>query len=877
MAIISTINPFGTPEGLVDKAIGDAYPNVRHVAENMEFVKHVSHHMANIYRVGASATEIDHLADKILMMESLESQVDEVLAAEASIASYVTNTPASSGVVSTYAVLLTKSFGAQVQTIHTSGYATLGDGGHGSYIRVASEPPFGGVRLLDRYLPNGTIDNTHGGWLRPVGLITPSMYGGDAAVAASTAFHYNTAFFIPGNISAKLSVTLATLAEVNDGPGRHQALMKVFEWARTVYGGQGSTINIQIEDSGLVDVEAYDIGGGNVVPHWYGGSVGMLLTGRDKTIDTRIGKSIVFGARGESDYPIERKSSQYRVTFTLADAQADLPAHMVAGYSVTIKDVTGHTNDADVLEGGCLVEYVAPDRRSFRATLTDARTADMVSDPICTFTIEIPRTSIRYAPRLETIGSTFNITAATPANPMVVTVPGHNFIAHTSTNEQFVFIEGVVGTTQLNGRIYRVGVVAGDNITLYATEAIATPINGSGYSAYVSGGQIRKVQESWTGSDLEAYFNISSGARFETSKIGIGWGGWFYGLTGTLADQDTFFIEDMNSLLYINSGTSLAGAGDKILRAASARFKINQSGLGGGGCQSTVYGASGSVGRSIRSYLSGGNRETVIISEKSVCILSQGSANSGTVTLASITDSLLVAYPIRIRGGSRNLYAIDGMITVGDGTDIGAGTTVLDGLGGRALISGDPTINTERLPLGAFVLIKNGVGGSQGNRGGARWVASSSADQTPAMVAVAKTQIVEGTINVAAGGVINIATAGRLTKYQINSITAQTVPGTIDTINHTSFTGRINIRHQDLTLLDIGAGEVGELTINNTMVLSTNQLINAFVMGGTYSSGIPYVTVKTVVVGQITFQIHNLGAATLGGGGSLIIGYDLVN
>ena len=57
------------------------------------------------------------------------------------------------------------SIAANYLAIMTTGFGSAGDGGHGMYKRVASQPSsLGRFRSSDRYLPNGTTDNTNGGW-----------------------------------------------------------------------------------------------------------------------------------------------------------------------------------------------------------------------------------------------------------------------------------------------------------------------------------------------------------------------------------------------------------------------------------------------------------------------------------------------------------------------------------------------------------------------------------------------------------------------------------------------------------------------------------------------------------------------------------------
>lgn len=78
------------------------------------------------------------------------------------------------------------------------------------------------------------------------------------------------------------------------------------------------------------------------------------------------------------------------------------------------------------------------------------------------------------------------ITAATKANPCVITVPGHAY-----TTADWIYIAGVVGMTQLNGKYYKITNVAGNNLTLAGLNGAA--INSTGYGTYVSGGTTARV------------------------------------------------------------------------------------------------------------------------------------------------------------------------------------------------------------------------------------------------------------------------------------------------------------------------------------------------------------------------------------------------
>ena len=80
----------------------------------------------------------------------------------------------------------------------------------------------------------------------------------------------------------------------------------------------------------------------------------------------------------------------------------------------------------------------------------------------------------------------FNITAASQANPAVITAPGHNIVIG-----DWIFVTGIVGMTQLNGLFFLATNVAGNNITIATVNG--QPINSLGYPAWVSGGTIARV------------------------------------------------------------------------------------------------------------------------------------------------------------------------------------------------------------------------------------------------------------------------------------------------------------------------------------------------------------------------------------------------
>ncbi|WP_421707122.1 ubiquitin-activating E1 FCCH domain-containing protein [Algihabitans sp.] len=80
------------------------------------------------------------------------------------------------------------------------------------------------------------------------------------------------------------------------------------------------------------------------------------------------------------------------------------------------------------------------------------------------------------------------IGSATAANPVAVSANGHGY-----ANGDEVFISGVVGMTELNGRNFRVANATANSFTLKGVDGVN--IDGTGYEAYVSGGSVARVYE----------------------------------------------------------------------------------------------------------------------------------------------------------------------------------------------------------------------------------------------------------------------------------------------------------------------------------------------------------------------------------------------
>lgn len=91
-----------------------------------------------------------------------------------------------------------------------------------------------------------------------------------------------------------------------------------------------------------------------------------------------------------------------------------------------------------------------------------------------------------------TLDSPITITGATKANPVVVTAPAHGL-----SNGNQIKIDNVLGMTELNGNSY---LIANITTNTFELQSLASAnVNGTAYTTYVSGGQVRLMVTSITG------------------------------------------------------------------------------------------------------------------------------------------------------------------------------------------------------------------------------------------------------------------------------------------------------------------------------------------------------------------------------------------
>ena len=207
-----------------------------------------------------------------------------------------------------------------------------------------------------------------------------------------------------------------------------------------------------------------------------------------------------------------------------------------------------------------------------------------------TYMLEFGNQYIRfYKDNGQILESDVTISGATQANPVVVTATGHSY-----SNGDEISISGVVGMTELNNKRYLVANKTTN--TFEITDVDGTNINGTGFTAYTSGGVANRVYEISTPYLTAELFDLKfaqsadvmyiTHPNHEVEKLSrTGHTSW------TLADVDFTdgpYLDDNITTTTLNPGSHTVGTGVAVV--ASATTGINSD----SGFQST------DVGRLIR-------------------------------------------------------------------------------------------------------------------------------------------------------------------------------------------------------------------------------------------------------------------------------------
>jgi hypothetical protein len=131
-------------------------------------------------------------------------------------------------------------------------------------------------------------------------------------------------------------------------------------------------------------------------------------------------------------------------------------------------------------------QYIAPVKDPSKRT----RLIEFVFNEADAFIIEIGEFYFRFFTLGAAVTETgVSISGATQANPVVITTGA----AHGYTTGDEIIITGVVGMTELNSKRYRITVLSGTTFSLQDLDG--NNIDGTGFTAYASGGTSSKIYE----------------------------------------------------------------------------------------------------------------------------------------------------------------------------------------------------------------------------------------------------------------------------------------------------------------------------------------------------------------------------------------------
>jgi len=260
-------------------------------------------------------------------------------------------------------------------------------------------------------------------------------------------------------------------------------------------------------------------------------------------------------------------------------------------------DLSKYTSACKTLENFVIYPHGSAARRSgtqFVAEVKDSskktRLIPFEFSTTQTYMMEFGNQYIRfYKDNGAILEGNVTISGATQANPVVITATGHSY-----SNGDEIEISGVVGMTELNGKRYLVANKTTN--TFEITNIDGTNINGTGFTAYASGGVANRVFEISTpyleAELFELKFAQSADVMYithpnhEVEKLSrTGHTSW------TLADVDFTdgpYLDNNITATTLNPGSHTVGTGVAVV--ASATTGIN----GGSGFLAT------DVGRLIR-------------------------------------------------------------------------------------------------------------------------------------------------------------------------------------------------------------------------------------------------------------------------------------
>jgi hypothetical protein len=177
-------------------------------------------------------------------------------------------------------------------------------------------------------------------------------------------------------------------------------------------------------------------------------------------------------------------------------------------------------------------------------------------------------------------GSADTITAATQANPVVLTITSHSI-----NNGDEIAIAAIVGMTELNGNTYVARVTDADTVELYKD---GTTVDGTGYTAYTSGGTATPLTYTQV-KDVKNISGLGSGSSTDIDVTNLDSIAKEYRLG--LQDQGEFSCE--YNAVPDDTGQAAVESGKRA--ATTLNWKLQLADMAVGGFANTAYNFDGLV------------------------------------------------------------------------------------------------------------------------------------------------------------------------------------------------------------------------------------------------------------------------------------------
>lgn len=161
------------------------------------------------------------------------------------------------------------------------------------------------------------------------------------------------------------------------------------------------------------------------------------------------------------------------------------------------------------------------------------------------------------------VGATSYTSGGTVFSPVIITVSGAQV-----TTGSYVYIEGVVGTVELNEKSYYLTQITSNTFGLFTDSITETPVDGSNYTTYVSGGTLyRKYLRNG---------NVAYGSRSGESLVDGSDNVFFGHESGKNLTTGSFnIILGHNKLPYLYTGSGIISiGGDNIVNGLDNQVNI---------------------------------------------------------------------------------------------------------------------------------------------------------------------------------------------------------------------------------------------------------------------------------------------------------------